>query len=76
MAKNMEVMALANRVHADLKALATVVLVVESADDATVGIVLPTNFQHREDLALALETLAEKVRTVSYPEQGSRVYSN
>jgi hypothetical protein len=74
--QNIEVMALANKVHVDLGALATVLLVVESADDASVSVILPTNFQHREPLAQALEMLAEKVRTASYPEQGSRVYSN
>jgi hypothetical protein len=76
MAENMEVMALAHKVHVDLGALATILLVVENDDDASVGIVLPIHFKHREDLALALEALAEKVRSASYPDAGSRVYSN
>lgn len=76
MAENMEVMALARKVHMDLGALATILLVVENADDASVGIVLPIHFQHREDLAKALETLADKLRSASYPAESSRVYSN
>lgn len=76
MGKDMEIMALAKRVHADFGVLATVILVIEGVDDASCGCVIPDTFQQREDLARALEVLADRIRTGRTFTDANRVYPN